>query len=62
MIDQTRVNCLEFDGVDHKDYPDYCDAYISAGQIDDRDLTDDELDELNQDGLFVRTKLEDWLY
>ncbi len=61
MIDTSKVYELEFEGIDHSDYPDYCDAYISAGKIDDRDLTDEEIEELNSDSMFVRTELENWL-
>jgi hypothetical protein len=50
-VDTSKVHSLQFDGIDHHDYPDYCDAYISAGEIEtetgDRELTEDELDELN---------------
>lgn len=37
---------LEVDGVDTKDYPKFCDAFFSSGEIDGRSLTEDELDEL----------------
>ena len=56
-----KIYGLEFEGIDHRDYPDYCDAYISAGKIDDRDLTDEEIDTLNNDGDFKLTKLMDFL-
>ena len=40
---------IEVDGVDTRDYPDFCDAYFSAARwIDnDEELTEDELDELS---------------
>ena len=56
---------LQFEDVDHKDAPDYCDAFISAGFIGDRELTDDELDQLNSNAeysMFKRKALEDFLY
>ena len=37
---------LEIEGVDSKDYPDFCDAFFSYGEIDGRELTEDELDKL----------------
>lgn len=48
---------IEFDGIDESDYPDYCDAFICSAVIDDRYLTDDELDMLNSDRGFVYNKL-----
>lgn len=40
---------LEIDGVDPRDYPDFCDAYISYATFEDgTQLTDDEMDELNE--------------
>lgn len=45
-----RKVCVEVGGVDTKDYPDFCDAYLEEGYfIDtDEDLTDAELDELQE--------------
>lgn len=42
---------IQIDGVDTKDYPDFCDAYFTyAYSISlDRELTDDELDRLTDD-------------
>lgn len=40
---------IELDGIDHKDYPDYCDAYvISAEHLDGQEFTDQELDYYNE--------------
>ena len=38
---------LSVDGIDTRDYPDFCDAYFEYGLfVDGTELTDDELDEL----------------
>ena len=43
-IDKTS---LSIDGIDTRDYPDFCDAYFEYGlYVDGTELTDDELDEL----------------
>lgn len=47
---------IEVDGIDSKDYPDFCDAYIcgATAVLEDgsmRDATDQELEELTNDGL-----------
>jgi len=38
---------VKFDGIDHTDYPDYCDAYIVYAELNGVPLTDDELEDLN---------------
>ena len=45
-IDIKDVENLEVDGVDFKDYPDFCDAFFCGGDIDGVYLTDDELEYL----------------
>jgi hypothetical protein len=54
---------IEFNGIDYKDYPDFCDAFISYAEFDDgTELTDDELDELNEDRDFVYERLMNYLF
>jgi hypothetical protein len=49
-IKQIDENSLEFDGIDHRDYPDYVDAYLThAETLDGYVLTDDELSDLQDD-------------
>jgi len=52
-IDLNKLENIEIDGVDTKDYPDFCDAFIVSASYSDRDLNDAELDELNEDSDFV---------
>lgn len=49
---------IELTGVDSRDYPDFCDAYVeSAWHIkEDREATEEELDALSDDGLEVNAK------
>jgi hypothetical protein len=57
---------IEVDGIDTRDYPDFCDAYIESANVEEngewRDVTDAELDELNEDYDFVYECVEDYLY
>jgi hypothetical protein len=40
---------LELDGLDMRDYPDFCDAYFCAGErADGTALTDEELERLTE--------------
>jgi len=42
---------LEVDGIDTRDYPDFCDAFFLSGQYTDgTDIPDDVLDDLTSDG------------
>lgn len=38
---------VKFEGIDHKDYPDYCDAYITYAESNGVPLTDEQLEDLN---------------
>lgn len=46
-IDVSKLGDVEVDGVDSSDYPDFVDAYITSATIDGRELSDQELDWLN---------------
>ena len=51
-MDYKKIDNIEIDGIDTKDYPDFCDAYISSADYDGKPMTDEQLDELNEDGDF----------
>lgn len=53
MLDYSKVTDIEIGGIDTKDYPDFCDAYISNATYHGREITEEELEELNEDGDFV---------
>ena len=61
-VDFHKIDNIEFEDVDHKDYPDYCDAFISSCDIDGRPATEEELDIINDDRQFVYESLMDQLY
>ena len=42
-----KVTNLEVEGIDTADYPDFCDAFVTYGEIDGRELTEKELDYIN---------------
>ena len=50
-----EVTDVEVEDVDPKDYPDFCDAFIASARWGDtgEDLTEAELNALNEDGDFV---------
>lgn len=61
-IDFEKVDNIDFDGIDHKDYPDYCDAYIVSADYDGREATDEELEKINDNSDFVYEKLWEHLH
>ena len=60
-MDYKKINNIEVDGIDTKDYPDFCDAYISSADYDGVPMTDEQLDELNEDGDYVYEHIMDYL-
>ena len=51
-MDYKKIDNIEIDGIDFKDYPDFCDAYIVSADYDGVPMTDKQLDEINEDGDF----------
>ena len=61
-FDYSKISNIEFDGIDHSDYPDYCDAYIASADYDGVEMTEAQLEEINKDGDFVYEKLINHLF
>jgi len=61
VMDYKKIDNIEVDGIDTKDYPDFCDAYISSADYDGVPMTDEQLDELNEDGDYVYGHIMDYL-
>lgn len=61
-LDYSKIEDIEVDGIDTRDYPDFCDAYISSATYKGREMTDAELDRLNEDSDFVYQAVQDKLY
>lgn len=57
---------FEVDGIDTRDYPDFCDAHICDANVYEngewRQATDEEIDELNEDSDLVYSCVENYLY
>ena len=51
-MDYKKIDNIEVDGIDTKDYPDFCDAFIVSADYDGVPMTDEQLDEINDDGQF----------
>lgn len=61
-MDYSKIDNIEFSGIDHKDHPKYCDAYISNADYKGREMGEKQLDEINNDSDFVYEKLMNFLY
>ena len=61
VMDYKKIDNIEVDGIDTKDYPDFCDAYISSADYNGVPMTDKQLDELNEDGDYVYGHIMDYL-
>lgn len=44
-----KLENVELDDIKMWDYPDFCDAYITYAEVDGKALSEDELDQLNDD-------------
>lgn len=61
-IDKSQVDNIEFDDIDYKDSPDFCDAYIVSADHKGIEMEEDELGKLNEDRDFIHDKLIEYLY
>lgn len=61
-LDYSKIEDVEVDGIDTKDAPDFCDAFISSATYKGRDMAETELDVLNQDSDYVYRKVEERIY
>lgn len=56
------ITMIEVEGIDTKDYPDFCDAFIAYAEYDGLPMTDKQLDKINDDSDFVYEAIQNWLY
>jgi hypothetical protein len=62
-ITMVDLDSLVVDGIDTRDYPDFCDAYFSKGYyLDGTELPDTLLEELSEDGDLVHQAVFEKLF
>jgi argininosuccinate lyase len=61
-LDYSQITDVEVQGIDFRDSPDFCDAYIASASYKGRDMTEAELDRLNADSDFVYEAVQRKLY
>jgi hypothetical protein len=48
-MDYSKIDNVAVSGIDTKDYPDFCDAFIESADYDGVPMSDEQLEELNDD-------------
>jgi hypothetical protein len=48
-FNKSNIIVINFDEIHTDDYPDFCDGYVSKALYNGNEMTQDELDELNED-------------
>lgn len=61
-LDYNLIDDITFMDIDFRDNPDFCDAFIDSASYNGREMTEEELDILNEDTDFVYKKLQEHLY
>jgi hypothetical protein len=56
-LNRLKVEDVVVSGIDLKDAPDFSDAFISEAKYEGRPLTEDEIEELNEDSSFVHEQV-----
>jgi len=56
------IDNIEVDEINTKDYPDFCDAFIASADYDGKEMTEEQLDELNEDSDFVYECVQNHLF
>ncbi len=61
-LDYNKISNVYVAGIDMEDYGDFCDAYIESADYDGREMTEEELEVLNEDSSFVNEAVFNQLY
>lgn len=61
-LDYSLIEDIELDNIDRRDAPDYVDAFIVSASYNGREMSQAELDILNEDRSFVYECLLSYLY
>jgi len=59
-LDHTKIDNIQFEGIDLRDIPDLCDAFICSADYDGEPMTDEQLQSIDPDWAYE--KLIDHLF
>ena len=61
-MDYNKIDNIEVEGIETTDYPDFCDAFISYADYNGVEMTEEQLDEINENSDFVYECVTDFLF
>ena len=61
-LDYTKISNIEVEDIDMRDYPDFCDAFISNADYDGVPMTEEQLEELNEDFDFIHDAVMNYAF
>lgn len=61
-MDYTKIDNIKVDGIHPIDYPDFCDAYIASADYDGQEMTEEQINTLNEDADFVYECVQNHLF
>ena len=61
-MEYKLIDNIVVDGINFNDYPDFVDAFIVSADYDGKEMTDEQLDELNENSEFVHDCVYNKLY
>jgi len=56
------LKLIDMEGIDRSDHPDYTDAFVTEAEYLGKAMTDEQLDELNEDYELVHLLVWDYLH
>ena len=58
-MNYNLISNIQFDGIDHKDAPDYSDSFITSAEYNGEVMTEEQIDQLDPN--YVYEKLMEYL-
>lgn len=53
-LNYSLISNIEFKGINHRDYPDYCDAYIVSAEYDGEEMTQKQIEMIDADFFYEK--------
>lgn len=57
-LDYSKIDNVEVDNINMKDYPQFSDAFISYAEYKGKPMSEDELEQLTEDSNFLYEQIE----
>jgi hypothetical protein len=53
-LNYSLISNIEFKGINHRDYPDYCDAYIVSAEYDGKEMAQEQIEMIDADFFYEK--------